>query len=301
MPTALDELTESTAAVAERAAPATVMIGRSGRGSGVVIAPDRVLTNAHNLRDRTTAVTFDDGRVEQASRHRGGRRLRPGRARRAHRRRRTARVGRARPRRRRRGRRGGPIPSWVADDHRVRVRRRPGLPRSEGTDDQRRPRAHRAAGPRLLGWPPDRPVGRARGTQHAPPRRGLLPRPGRRRRPGRPRRRSRRRSDAGARRARDRRRPAGRRGATASIGRPRRARRRPRPRRGRRLAGRRGRTCARATSSSPPATAPSARSTTCTACWTEPIRVRRCAWTSCAARTSSTLEVHFGALDDDGS
>ncbi len=67
MPTALDELTESTAAVAERVAPATVMIGRSGRGSGVVIAPDRVLTNAHNLRDRTTAVTFGDGRVEQAA------------------------------------------------------------------------------------------------------------------------------------------------------------------------------------------------------------------------------------------
>ena len=30
--------------------------------SGVVIAPGRVLTNAHNLRHEETAVTFDDGR-----------------------------------------------------------------------------------------------------------------------------------------------------------------------------------------------------------------------------------------------
>ncbi|MCU1351437.1 MAG: serine protease, partial [Acidimicrobiales bacterium] len=47
------------------AGPATVAIGRHGRGAGVVVAPGRVLTNAHNLRDRTTSVTFADGRVEQ--------------------------------------------------------------------------------------------------------------------------------------------------------------------------------------------------------------------------------------------
>ena len=51
--------------VADRVGPATVAIGRSGRGSGVVVAPGRVLTNAHNLRDRTTQVVFGDGRRVQ--------------------------------------------------------------------------------------------------------------------------------------------------------------------------------------------------------------------------------------------
>ena len=57
------------AAIGE-AAPITdsvVGIGRRSRGSGVVIAPDRVLTSAHNLRDRTTQVTFADGESTQAS------------------------------------------------------------------------------------------------------------------------------------------------------------------------------------------------------------------------------------------
>jgi serine protease Do len=49
------------------AAPSVVAVGRRGRGSGVVVAPGRVLTNAHNLRDRTTQVTFADGRSAQAS------------------------------------------------------------------------------------------------------------------------------------------------------------------------------------------------------------------------------------------
>lgn len=47
------------------AGPSTVAIGRHGRGTGVVVAADRVLTNAHNLRDRTTQVTFADGRAVQ--------------------------------------------------------------------------------------------------------------------------------------------------------------------------------------------------------------------------------------------
>jgi len=55
----------ATAAV-ERAAPSVVRVGRhGGRGCGVVVAKDRVLTNAHNLRDRTTAVAFADGRNVQ--------------------------------------------------------------------------------------------------------------------------------------------------------------------------------------------------------------------------------------------
>ncbi len=52
--------------VDEVAGPAVVRIGRhGGRGCGVVVAKDRVLTNAHNLRDRTTEITFADGRAEQ--------------------------------------------------------------------------------------------------------------------------------------------------------------------------------------------------------------------------------------------
>ena len=61
----LADLTAAARAVAAAAAPATVAIGRHGRGTGVVVAPDRVLTNAHNLRDRTTQVTFADGRAVQ--------------------------------------------------------------------------------------------------------------------------------------------------------------------------------------------------------------------------------------------
>jgi serine protease Do len=50
------------------AGPSIVRIGRhGGRGCGVVVADGHVLTNAHNLRDRTTEVTFADGRAEQAS------------------------------------------------------------------------------------------------------------------------------------------------------------------------------------------------------------------------------------------
>jgi len=47
--------------------PSVVRIGRApGRGCGVVVADGFVLTNAHNLRDRTTEVTFADGRAVQA-------------------------------------------------------------------------------------------------------------------------------------------------------------------------------------------------------------------------------------------
>ena len=44
-----------------------VRIGRhGGRGCGVVVGEGLVLTNAHNLRDRTTLVTFADGRAVQS-------------------------------------------------------------------------------------------------------------------------------------------------------------------------------------------------------------------------------------------
>ena len=62
----LEELQAAISTVTERIGPATVTIGRDRRGTGVVIADGRVLTNAHNLRDRTTQVTFADGRAAQA-------------------------------------------------------------------------------------------------------------------------------------------------------------------------------------------------------------------------------------------
>ena len=64
--TTTDELQANVRRVAERAAPAVVRIGRhGGRGCGVVVGDGLVLTNAHNLRDRTTQVTFADGRAVQ--------------------------------------------------------------------------------------------------------------------------------------------------------------------------------------------------------------------------------------------
>src|SRR5436853_2976948 len=64
---AIEELQQAAATVAERLGPATVAIGRDHRGAGIVIGSGHVLTCAHNLRDRTTSVTFADGRVEQAT------------------------------------------------------------------------------------------------------------------------------------------------------------------------------------------------------------------------------------------
>lgn len=58
----LQELQDTIAGIAERVGPSVVGLGRGwGRGSGVVIAPGRVLTNAHVLRGETVAVTFGDG------------------------------------------------------------------------------------------------------------------------------------------------------------------------------------------------------------------------------------------------
>ncbi len=52
--------------VADAVAPAVVRIGRGGgRGCGIVVGEGLVATNAHNLRDRTTEVTFADGRATQ--------------------------------------------------------------------------------------------------------------------------------------------------------------------------------------------------------------------------------------------
>jgi serine protease Do len=61
----LTELESSVQEAAERTGPAVVGIGRGwGVGSGVVFAPGRVLTNAHNLRHDEVTVSFSDGRRE---------------------------------------------------------------------------------------------------------------------------------------------------------------------------------------------------------------------------------------------
>ena len=65
----LHDIEETIRSVADSAGPSIVSIGRNGRGTGFVIAADRVLTSAHNLRDQTVAVTFADGRAEQGSAH----------------------------------------------------------------------------------------------------------------------------------------------------------------------------------------------------------------------------------------
>jgi S1-C subfamily serine protease len=63
----VDDLSTTARSVLASLGGAVVSIGQDGRGSGLVIASGKVLTNAHNLRDRTTLVTFADGRTEQGS------------------------------------------------------------------------------------------------------------------------------------------------------------------------------------------------------------------------------------------
>src|ERR1700693_1130884 len=60
--TLLEELQTSIGEVARGVGPAVVGLGRGWGGSGVVVAPGRVLTNAHNLRHDEVTVTFADGR-----------------------------------------------------------------------------------------------------------------------------------------------------------------------------------------------------------------------------------------------
>ena len=61
----LTEVREAIAAVTGSVGPSLVGVGqRWGVGSGVVLEPGRVLTNAHNIRGDEVQVTFADGRVE---------------------------------------------------------------------------------------------------------------------------------------------------------------------------------------------------------------------------------------------
>ncbi len=63
--TLLEELEATVQTNVQQRGPAVVGLGRGwGVGSGVVIEPGRVLTNAHNLRHDDVTVTFEDGRRE---------------------------------------------------------------------------------------------------------------------------------------------------------------------------------------------------------------------------------------------
>jgi serine protease Do len=61
--TALDELQTSITSVADRVGGAVVGIGSRLRGSGVVVADGKVLTNAHNVRGDEVTVSFAGGRT----------------------------------------------------------------------------------------------------------------------------------------------------------------------------------------------------------------------------------------------
>jgi serine protease Do len=64
---AIDEPRTVARRIVDATGPGVVRIGRhGGRGCGFVVADGVVVTNAHNLRDRTTEVTFADGRAVQA-------------------------------------------------------------------------------------------------------------------------------------------------------------------------------------------------------------------------------------------
>ena len=58
----IDDIGAAVASVAAAAGSSIVSIGRDSRGSGVVVADGKVLTNAHNLRGSEVTVTFGDGR-----------------------------------------------------------------------------------------------------------------------------------------------------------------------------------------------------------------------------------------------
>src|SRR5436305_7413928 len=63
MMTLLEELETQIQNAAGQTGQAVVGLGRGwSTGSGVVVAPERVITNAHNLRHDEATVTFNDGR-----------------------------------------------------------------------------------------------------------------------------------------------------------------------------------------------------------------------------------------------
>jgi serine protease Do len=64
----LQEVQQAIKAVAGKLDGAVVGVGNHrGIGSGIVVAPGKVLTNAHNLRGDEVSITFNDGRTESGS------------------------------------------------------------------------------------------------------------------------------------------------------------------------------------------------------------------------------------------
>jgi serine protease Do len=61
--TAIDDLQSTISSVTTRVGSAVVGIGSRQRGSGVVVAEGKVLTNAHNIRGEEVTVSFADGRT----------------------------------------------------------------------------------------------------------------------------------------------------------------------------------------------------------------------------------------------
>ena len=59
----LNALEEAVVTASETTGPAVVAVGR---GAGMVVAPDRILTNAHNITGPSATVRFADGRTEEA-------------------------------------------------------------------------------------------------------------------------------------------------------------------------------------------------------------------------------------------
>ncbi len=175
--TVIEELTDLVRTANDAASAAVVTIGSRGRGSGFVVAPGKVLTNAHNLRDRTTQVRFADGRAVQATvtgsdldgdlvvldvdtaditpAHLGG----------------------GGTDHRRRGRHGDSRTSSPSRDLGTGDRDGDGLRGSPGPSDHRCSRALRPVRARLVRGARARPRGPRRRHQHSPPRVRLLPGP----------------------------------------------------------------------------------------------------------------------------
>ncbi len=63
----LEELQASVTRISEQVGPSVVgVVNGWSHGSGIVIAPGRILTNAHNIRGEEMTVAFDGGRSAQA-------------------------------------------------------------------------------------------------------------------------------------------------------------------------------------------------------------------------------------------
>lgn len=64
----LEDVTQAIAGVADKVGPSTVRVGGGWRGgSGIVIGPGVVLTNAHNVRGDEVSVAFADGGKTKAT------------------------------------------------------------------------------------------------------------------------------------------------------------------------------------------------------------------------------------------